>query len=88
MYPTLADQAAVLFYEGCKMHAFVNGNKRLAILLLSAYLGHNGWQLDTTNEELVAVADRAAASGASERPVCIGELANWIGGRLQWLRNP
>ncbi len=83
VYPTLLDQAAVFFYEACKMHAFLDGNKRIAVLLLLAFLGENGWQLGASDEELSFTARDVAGSAASDRAVAVSEMANWIGQHLR-----
>lgn len=87
VYPTLLDQAAVLFYEACKMHAFVDGNKRMAVLLLLAFLGENDRRMNASNQEMAMKARDVAASRPEDRAVCISELANWIGRHNQWLGN-
>jgi len=38
MYQTLHGQAAVLFYEMIKLHPFLNGNKRIALVSLNVFL--------------------------------------------------
>lgn len=38
LYPTITEQAAVLFYSLVKEHPFLNGNKRLAVVSLLTFL--------------------------------------------------
>jgi death on curing protein len=33
-YPTVADKLTHLFFSACKFHSFLDGNKRIAIILL------------------------------------------------------
>ena len=42
-YPTLADKLTHLFFSGCKSHAFVEGNKRMALSLSAEFLRGNGF---------------------------------------------
>jgi|SRR3989338_84955 len=42
LYPTLEEQASILFYSLIKNHPFVNGNKRIAVMTLLVFLRLNG----------------------------------------------
>lgn len=48
-YPTFVDKLTHLFFCVCKFHAFVDGNKRLAITLSAQFLILNGYGLLTGN---------------------------------------
>lgn len=50
-YPTLEDKAAALVHSIARNHALVDGNKRLALAGLIAFLGVNGRRLTLTNDE-------------------------------------
>lgn len=50
-YPTLEDKAAALIHSIVRNHALVDGNKRLALSGLIAFLGVNGRRLTLTNDE-------------------------------------
>ncbi len=50
-YPTLTDKAAALSHSLARNHALVDGNKRLALSGLIAFLGMNGRRLTLTNDE-------------------------------------
>jgi death-on-curing protein len=50
-YPTLADKAAALTHSIARNHALVDGNKRLALGGLIAFLGVNGRRLTCSNDE-------------------------------------
>ncbi len=41
LYPTLEEQAAILFYSLIKNHPFINGNKRIAVMSLLIFLTLN-----------------------------------------------
>ena len=50
-YPTLEDKAAALTHSIARNHALVDGNKRLALGGLIAFLGVNGRRLTLTNDQ-------------------------------------
>ena len=49
-YATLEEQAAALVHSVCANNALVDGNKRLALGSLIAFLGINGHRLTWTND--------------------------------------
>lgn len=53
LYPELFTKAAALFQSLLLNHAFIDGNKRVAITAASLFLLNNGYRLTTTNDELV-----------------------------------
>jgi death-on-curing protein len=59
-YPDLHAKAAALFHSLCRNHAFVNGNKRTAVVAVGVFYGLNGWSLDMDQGEIVALAVDAA----------------------------
>ena len=50
-YRTLAAKAAALVHSIVSNHALVDGNKRLGLAGLIAFLGINGWTLTWSNDE-------------------------------------
>jgi len=62
-YPSLNLKAAALVHSVAANHALVDGNKRLALASLLAFLGLNGRRLEMTNNEaydfIVAIASGA-----------------------------
>jgi death-on-curing protein len=50
-YPTLAEQAAALMHSLCMNHALIDGNKRLTLAGVIAFVGINGYELQMTNDE-------------------------------------
>jgi death-on-curing protein len=78
MYPTLAVQAAVLFYEMNKLHPFLNGNKRIACVTLMTFLTLNKKWMATTWQELYRIAIETAASNAKEREAQVRLLEKTI----------
>lgn len=59
-YPTLEEKAAALAHSIARNHALVDGNKRLTLGALIAFLGVNGRRLTLTNDDaydlIVAIA--------------------------------
>lgn len=50
-YPTLAGKAAALCHSIARNRALVDGNKRLALAAVMAFLGLNGYRLTLTEDE-------------------------------------
>lgn len=50
-YPDLETKAAALVHSLARNHALVDGNKRLSLAALIAFLGINGLRLHWTNDE-------------------------------------
>lgn len=61
----------MLHYSLNKNHAYIDGNKRLAVTAMEWFLLRNGFQLFASNQELVdfalAVASNAMSRDESER---------------------
>ena len=53
LYDTIFDKAAALFHSLMFNHAFVDGNKRTTVTTTARFLSMNGYELETTQEELV-----------------------------------
>jgi death-on-curing protein len=50
-YPTLHEKAAALVHSLAGNHGLLDGNRRLSLAGLIAFLGVNGWRLTWTNGE-------------------------------------
>ena len=70
---TLFDKAAAYGFHICKNHPFVDGNKRVALVLMDIFLQENGWTLTATEEEAYATV-MALASGHLRK----AELSAWL----------
>lgn len=62
-YPDIHTKAAALFESLCLNHAFIDGNKRTAVLTLGWFLATNGWWLMASQDELVDLALGVVAAG-------------------------
>ncbi|WP_428312412.1 type II toxin-antitoxin system death-on-curing family toxin [Hydrocarboniphaga sp.] len=76
--PDLADLAASLAYGLAKNHAFVDGNKRSAIVACETFIELNGATLDASDLELYPIALELAEGEMSE-----AEFAAWLRPRLR-----
>lgn len=71
--PTIFDIAAVVAHGISKNPAFVDGNKRVSFGAIIAILHLNGFDLDVTERDAVAVVTALAKSDTDERA-----LSDWI----------
>lgn len=80
-YPDLPEMGAALFESLLSNHAFVDGNKRMALFLSDVFLRLNGWKLNVSADE-----GERFIVGSLERGDCDFEhLVPWIGRHLQEL---
>lgn len=75
-YPDIHSKAAALFHSLVNNHAFVDGNKRTAVLAVIVFYNLNGWDLRAEQGDLV---DFALAVVHDRREVAdiVRQLANW-----------
>lgn len=81
LYPTISDKAAALWHGFVCNHAFVDGNKRIGLMVVSVFLIANGYELVLDDDEAEEITMRLASSGM-DRLVLIDLLASHI--RLRW----
>jgi death-on-curing family protein len=77
-YSTFQEKAAVLLYSLAKSQGCRDGNKRVALILVMAFLHINGARLETTDDELAAMIIDAAESERRERDDVIIRLVDWF----------
>ena len=53
LYPGVADKAATLWHSLVMNHPFIDGNKRIGAMAAELFLGLNGVDLTSADEELV-----------------------------------
>lgn len=82
VYQTLAEQAAVLFFEMIKLHPFLNGNKRIACVLLMTFLLLNGKWLKTNWRELYDITVTVANSKIENRQGVLKLLSEFIANNI------
>jgi death-on-curing protein len=61
LYPTVEEKGARLGYSLISNHAFIDGNKRIGMLIMFVFLEINGVRLNPTNEEFARVGLAVAA---------------------------
>ena len=62
VYPTIYEKAARLGFGLARNHAFVDGNKRIAVIAVLEFLSANGIEIDCTESELSSMFYNLAAS--------------------------
>ena len=77
----LAALAAAYGFGMAKNHPYRDGNKRIALLTIAAFLGVNGYDLDATDADVVTTMVATAAGRVSE-----AELAGWIQDHIKRIR--
>jgi len=73
----LATLAAAYGFGLTKNHGFVDGNKRVAFMVMYVFLGLNGYEINATEEEIVVVMRELAADVRTE-----ADLATWLRGNI------
>jgi death on curing protein len=66
LHPTLAEMAAAYLFHVSQAHAFVDGNKRVALAAGLAFLALNGRELEADPDALYDICIRVAAGDASK----------------------
>lgn len=75
--PTLFDLAAAYGYSLAKNHPFIDGNKRVAFMVMYTFLGLNGYSLDVAEVDVVAVMLRLTTDQENQ-----DSLAQWLAENL------
>ena len=88
-YRTAQSKAAALHFSLNKNHAYIDGNKRIAVTAMEWFLLRNSFQLFASNEELVefalAVASNETSRDESERWIT-HRAARWTWPEARWMR--
>ena len=76
LYPSVFEKAAALARGIICGHVFLDGNKRTGLAAAALFLQYNGWDLDLSDEDLVALAlDIAGARDQVKEPISVAEAA-------------
>ena len=73
VHKTIFQKAAAYGFHVCMNHPFVDGNKRIAFVLVDIFLQKNGWEI-TSDEEEAYLMVNSLASGKLNK----AELAIWL----------
>ncbi len=76
LYPTLLEKAARLGFSLIANHAFLDGNKRIGVLVMLTFLQLNGAPVHTSNEAIVTLG-LSVASGAWKYPEILDFLRRY-----------
>jgi len=74
----MSEKAAVLVYTLAKSQACRDGNKRVALIVLRAFLYVNGCHVTATSDELASAIITAAESERGDRDQEIIRLTAWL----------
>lgn len=78
-YPTVEEKAAALLHSIVRNDALTDGNKRLGLAAVLAFLGLNGLRLRMTNDEAYAFVMAAASGELAD----LGEIAERLAGATE-----
>lgn len=73
LHRTLFEKAAAYGFHICRNHPFIDGNKRVAFVLMVIFLSRNGWELRASEEKAYS-AMMGLAEGRMSKPA----LAGWL----------
>lgn len=78
LYPTLIEKGARLGYSLISNHAFVDGNKRIGMLVMLTFLEINGLEVNAKNEDVTRVG-LGVASGEMDYEELLNTVKEWCG---------
>lgn len=81
LYPGIAEKAGILFFRLVRSHAFSDGNKRVALVILLDWLKQHDLELAASEDELYEWVLDAASTASRE------DVTEWIAARLQGQTN-
>ncbi len=73
VHRTIFNKAAAYGFHICKNHPFIDGNKRLAFVLMDVFLQMNGYLLSATEEDAFSTMVELAEGRLSKE-----RLSNWL----------
>ena len=73
LHQDIFERAAAYCFHLCNNHAFVDGNKRIALVAIDTFLQLNGWELIAGEKETYVIMLRLAAGELTKQ-----ELTEWI----------
>ncbi len=73
IHKTVFEKAAAYGYHICSNHPFIDGNKRVAFVLMDIFLQKNGWEITATEEDAYSMMMSLASGHVSK-----AKLASWL----------
>ena len=75
IHKTLFDKAAAYGFHVCNNHPFIDGNKRVAFVLMDVFLQRNGWEIISSEAEAYTMMISLASGKLSK-----AQLGIWLKG--------
>lgn len=72
-HKTIFDKAAAYGFHVCKNHPFIDGNKRVAFVLMDIFLQRNGWEIVAHEEDAFSMMIELSSGKISKT-----QLASWL----------
>lgn len=72
-HETIFEKAAAYGNHVCKNHPFIDGNKRVAFVLMDVFLQKNGWEIVSLEEEAYSMMMNLASGKLTK-----AQLAPWL----------
>ena len=73
IHKTLFDKTAAYGFHVCKNHPFIDGNKRVAFVLMDIFLQKNGWEIVSPEEEVYRMMMNLASGKVTK-----AQLSSWL----------
>ena len=73
LYPSREEKAAKLGYTLVKNHAFIDGNKRIGVYVLTIFLDVNGVGMTYSDDDLITL-----GLGMADGSFCYESVLDWI----------
>ena len=73
LYPSIEEKAARLGYGLISNHAFVDGNKRIGVLVMLTFLKANNVNVRSSDEDLIKI-----GYGVANSTMGYNDILNWI----------
>jgi len=73
LHESLAKMAAAYGFHICKKHPFIDGNKRIALVAMDAFLQKNGFELAASEKDVYEVIMKLASGDMTKE-----ELTDWL----------
>ncbi len=73
IHRTIFEKASAYGFHNCRNHPMVEGNKRLALVLMDMFLHHNGWILGSSEQDVYQTMMTLASGNLAKTA-----LASWL----------
>ena len=82
VHKSVFEKAAAYGFHVCRNHPFIDGNKRVAFVLMDLFLQRNGWEIVANEEDAYSM-----MIGLSSGRVSKVELSSWLKNHCARLSN-